>query len=68
MIVLPDTLDRRRSGSMKEVLMAKGQLRSSKEKKKPNADKNKKQKHVPFGGAAPGQKETHPGFNLPKKV
>lgn len=47
--------------------MAKGQMRSNKEKKKPKSDKNKKAKHLPFGGGAPGQKETHPGFNLPKK-
>jgi hypothetical protein len=60
--------DRRSSGPTKETVMAKGQMRSSKEKKKPKSDKNKKQKHTPFGGAAaPGQKETHPGFNLPKK-
>lgn len=43
--------------------MAKGQMRSNKEKKKPKSDKNLKKKQ-PFGGAAaPGQKETHPGFN-----
>ncbi len=48
--------------------MAKGQMRSSKEKKKPKAEKNQKKKHLPFGGAVPGQKETHPGFNLPKKT
>jgi hypothetical protein len=47
--------------------MAKGQMRSNKEKKKPKSDKNKKVKHLPFGGGAPGEKETHPGFNLPKK-
>ena len=33
--------------------MAKGQIRSTKEKKKPKADKNKKPKHVPFGGKMP---------------
>jgi hypothetical protein len=33
--------------------MAKGQLRPSKEKKKPKADKNKKPKHQPFGGKTP---------------
>ncbi len=44
--------------------MAKGQMRANKEKKKPKADKNQKKKHQPFGGAAaPGQKESHPGFN-----
>ena len=48
--------------------MAKGQMRSNKEKKKPKADKNKKPKHLPFGGhMAPGQGQDHPGFNLPKK-
>lgn len=46
--------------------MAKGQMRSNKEKKKPKADKNnnKKKKHMPFGGqAVPGQSQDHPGFN-----
>jgi hypothetical protein len=33
--------------------MAKGQQRSSKEKKKPKADKNQKKKHQPFAGKAP---------------
>ena len=33
--------------------MAKGQMRVPKEKKKPKADKNKKQKHAPFGGKTP---------------
>ena len=33
--------------------MAKGSDRPGKEKKKPKADKNKKQKHVPFGGKTP---------------
>ena len=33
--------------------MAKGRDRPSKEAKKPKSDKNKKQKHVPFGGKAP---------------
>ena len=33
--------------------MAKGQMRSNKEKKKPKADKNKKAKHVPLGGKTP---------------
>jgi hypothetical protein len=33
--------------------MAKGQTRTTKEKKKPKADKNKKAKHVPFGGKMP---------------
>jgi hypothetical protein len=33
--------------------MAKGQMRSTKEAKKPKADKNKKAKHQPFGGKMP---------------
>jgi hypothetical protein len=33
--------------------MAKGSDRPGKEKKKPKADKNKKPKHVPFGGKTP---------------
>ena len=33
--------------------MAKGQLRSTKEKKKPKSDKNKKPKRQPFGGKNP---------------
>jgi hypothetical protein len=33
--------------------MAKGRDRPGKEKKKPKADKNKKPKHVPFGGKPP---------------
>lgn len=33
--------------------MAKGNDRPGKEKKKPKADKNKKPKHVPFGGKLP---------------
>lgn len=33
--------------------MGKGRDRPGKEKKKPKADKNKKQKHVPFGGKPP---------------
>ena len=33
--------------------MAKGKERPAKEKKKPKADKNKKAKHVPFGGKMP---------------
>ena len=43
--------------------MAKGQMRAPKEKKKPKSDKNKKKKHLPFGGHAPGQTQDHPGFN-----
>lgn len=33
--------------------MAKGRDRPGKEKKKPKSDKNKKAKHVPFGGKTP---------------
>ena len=33
--------------------MAKGRDRPSKEKKKPKADKNKKDKHQPFAGKTP---------------
>ena len=33
--------------------MAKGQMRPNKEKKKPKADKNKKEKHLPFAGKQP---------------
>ena len=45
--------------------MAKGQLRSTKEKKKPKAEHNKKKKK---GGPAPspfasGQDQAKPGFN-----
>jgi hypothetical protein len=44
--------------------MAKGQMRSNKEKKKPKADWNKKQKGVTPAGSAPGK----PGVaNLGKK-
>jgi hypothetical protein len=54
---------------LREDVMANREQRSSKEKKKPKADKNsKKQKHQPYGGhPAPGQSQDHPGFNLPKK-
>jgi hypothetical protein len=41
-------LRRRRSPGAREIAMAKGQMRSNKEKKKPKADKNLKK-----GGAAP---------------
>ena len=48
--------------------MANREQKTSREKKKPKADKNKKAKHQPFGGnAMPGQGQDHPGFNLPKK-
>jgi hypothetical protein len=33
--------------------MAKGEQKSNREKKKPKADKNKKQKGQPFGGKMP---------------
>jgi hypothetical protein len=33
--------------------MSKGRDRPGKEKKKPKSDKNKKPKHVPFGGKTP---------------
>jgi hypothetical protein len=46
-----------------EGSMAKGQQRSTKEKKKPKSDKNKKKKHQPFAGHSPGQGPDHPGFN-----
>jgi hypothetical protein len=47
----------------REDIMAKGQMRSNKEKKKPKQDKNKKK-----GGAAPspfasGQNPSQPGHN-----
>ena len=47
-----------------EDVMAKGQMRSNKEKKKPKAEHNKKKK----GGAtpspfAPGQGQGQPGYN-----
>jgi hypothetical protein len=34
-------------------LMSKGRDRPSHEKKKPKSDKNKKNKHQPFGGKTP---------------
>jgi hypothetical protein len=37
----------------KEDVMSKGRDRPGKEKKKPKADKNKKDKHAPFGGKTP---------------
>jgi hypothetical protein len=46
-----------------EGSMAKGQQRSTKEKKKPKSDKNKKKKHMPFGGHTPAGAPDHPGFN-----
>ena len=41
--------------------MAKGSDRPGKEKKKPKADKNKKPKHVAFGGKMPMTTATAPG-------
>jgi hypothetical protein len=41
------------SGPAEENVMAKGQMKSNKEKKKPKAEKNQKPKHVPFGGKTP---------------
>jgi hypothetical protein len=51
------------TGALKqqEDVMAKGQARTTKEKKKPKADKNKKQKHVPFGGKMPANSMSMPG-------
>ena len=45
--------------------MAKGQMRSNKEKKKPKADHNKKKKGGPEPAASPfaRQGEAKPGFN-----
>ena len=44
--------------------MANREQKKNREKKKPKADKNKKQKHQPYGGqTAPGQSQDHPGFN-----
>jgi hypothetical protein len=62
MIMLSATLYRRRTA------MAKGQMRSHKEKKKPKADHNKKKK----GGVAPSpfavtQAKTQPGSAYGKK-
>ena len=49
--------------------MAKGQMRSNKEKKKPKSDKNKKKKHQPFAGQGTAPSQDHPGFNpFAKKV
>ena len=48
--------------------MAKGQMRVPKEKKKPKADKNKKNKHQPFGGKMPmNQTGTSPISHTGKK-
>ena len=43
--------------------MAKGQMRSNKEKKKPKADWNKKHKGV----ATAGGQEKQPGYTIGKK-
>jgi hypothetical protein len=58
MLSLPASSHRHR-----ESTMAKGQMKPNKEKKKPKADKNKKPKHQPFGGATPQGQTGHPGFN-----
>jgi hypothetical protein len=53
------------TGRQGEFVMAKGQMRSNKEKKKPKADKNLKK-----GGAAPSpfaSGKTPPGQNPGKK-
>jgi hypothetical protein len=46
-----------------EHVMAKGRDRPGKEQKKPKSDKNKKPKHVPFGGKTPmtGMGSMQPG-------
>jgi hypothetical protein len=46
---------RRRSASAHEgeSQMSKGRDRPAKETKKPKSDKNKKHKHMPFGGKTP---------------
>jgi hypothetical protein len=48
---------------MEESLMSKGRDRPAKETKKPKSDKNKKQKHQPFGGKTPSpvMATMHPG-------
>jgi hypothetical protein len=43
--------------------MAKGQMRSNKEKKKPKADKNKKQKGGPAPSPFAAQNQGMPGAN-----
>ena len=43
--------------------MAKGQMRSNKEKKKPKADHNKKKKAGPAPSPFARQGEAKPGFN-----
>ena len=49
--------------------MANREQRSSKEKKKPKADKNKPQKHQPFGGHTPmsATSQPMPQIGQPKK-
>ena len=51
----------RRNPTSRRDVMAKGQTRTTKEKKKPKADKNKKAKHVPFGGKMPANAMSMPG-------
>ena len=43
--------------------MAKGQMRSNKEKKKPKQDKNKKKGGAAPSPFAPGQGQANPGYN-----
>jgi hypothetical protein len=52
----------RRATNHEENVMAKGRDRPGKETKKPKSDKNKKAKHVPFGGKTPMT-----GTGMPKK-
>jgi hypothetical protein len=47
-----------------EDAMAKGQMRSTKEKKKPKSEKNLKPKHQPFGGKQPANSM---GMSMPGK-
>ena len=59
-VALEFVRDSREAGQAKEDVMAKGQMRSNKEKKKPKQDKNKKDKGAavsPFnaGQGQPGQ-------------
>lgn len=53
----------------REDLMAKGQMRSNKEKKKPKADHNKKKKGGPVPGESPFARigEAKPGQTYGKK-
>jgi hypothetical protein len=54
----------RRNFPQGEDAMANREQKKTREKKKPKSDKNKKPKHMPFGGnVVPGQSQDHPGFN-----